>query len=203
LWIPLGRRANARNVRAGFRLGDAIGDLGAHAENLRQHGLLALRAVAHQQGRDELDEAALIGDGGVTPAQFLHHHRIGQRIETRPAERFRHADAEEAELGHFIVKPGREALLAIQFLGYRPDHFVGECARSCVSVRYIRVLQFSNYLVTYIRSGASVKMEKYARDREAACTRVWRVHIMHYLVTYGGETCIQEKSGNSDERIWR
>lgn len=113
----------------GLRLGDAIGDLRTHAEDFRQHGLLIFRAVAHQQGRDELDEAALVGDGGVTPAQFLHDERIGQRIETRPAERFRHADAEETELGHFVVKRGREALLAVQLLGHRPDHFVGERAR--------------------------------------------------------------------------
>ena len=50
-------------------------------------------------------------------------------VEPGAAEFLRHRDAEQAEFAHLLVNLRREALLAIQFLGQRADHFLRETPR--------------------------------------------------------------------------
>jgi hypothetical protein len=90
--------------------------------------LLLGRAVAREQGADQLDQAALVGDRGIAARQFLHHDRIGQRVEPGPAEFFGHGDAEQAEPGHLPVDLGRKSLCAVE-LGWRGRiDIIGEAA---------------------------------------------------------------------------
>ena len=84
--------------------------------------------MLHEQGRDQLDEAALVGDRGIAARQLLHHHGIGQRVEARPAHLLGHADAEEAEPGHPLEDLGGKALLAVERLRRGANHVVGEGA---------------------------------------------------------------------------
>ena len=91
--------------------------------------LLRCGAVAHQQRADQFDQAALVGHRGVAARKLLHDERIGQRVETRTALLFRHADAEQAELSHLLVELARKALLPVERLGLRADHVLGELPR--------------------------------------------------------------------------
>jgi hypothetical protein len=90
--------------------------------------VLRRRAVLGEQRAHELDEPALVGDRGIAARELLHHHRVGERIRPRPAERFRNRDAEEAERGHLGVQVGRERLALVERLGLRPDALGGEFA---------------------------------------------------------------------------
>jgi hypothetical protein len=91
--------------------------------------LLTFGPVTDEQRGDQLHQPALIGNRRITAAEFLHHDRIGQRIEARSAEVFGNADTEQSELRHFPVKVCGETFLAVERLRHRPDHFIGERAR--------------------------------------------------------------------------
>ena len=125
-----------RDVGSRFGLGDAVRNPGPKCRHVGEPSITLLgRCVAHQQGRDQLDQSALIGHRGISPRELLHHERIGERVEARPAHLLGHLDAEEPELGHLRVQIGWEPLVAVQVLRHRPDHLVGEAAGHVADLR--------------------------------------------------------------------
>ena len=87
--------------------------------------------MLREQAADQLDQPALVGDGGVAARQLLHHERVGERIGAGAAVGVGHGDAEQAELGHPGVDLGREALGLVE-LGSRP---VGSPRRQSAALR--------------------------------------------------------------------
>ena len=68
-------------------LGDRVGaaPLPPAAAARDRRGLLLGAAVLGEQRADQLDQTALIGDGGVAARQLLHHQGIGERISAGAA----------------------------------------------------------------------------------------------------------------------
>ena len=85
--------------------------------------------MLREQAADQLDQPALVGDGGVAARQLLHHERVGERIGAGAAVGVGHGDAEQAELGHPGVDVGREALGLVELARDRSDHVVGKAPR--------------------------------------------------------------------------
>ena len=83
--------------------------------------------MLREQAADQLDQPALVGDGGVAARQLLHHERVGERIGAGAAVGVGHGDAEQAELGHPGVDLGREALGLVG--RQRADDLVGKAPR--------------------------------------------------------------------------
>ena len=76
--------ADAGDVRARVGLGDRVGGAALRGEQ-RAQVVLALRraAVGGKQRGDQLDQPALVGDGGVAAREFLHHDRVGHAVRAR------------------------------------------------------------------------------------------------------------------------
>ena len=118
---------DAGEVGARLGLGERIGRPALGAQQRGEvAGALGGAAVLVEQRRDQLDQAALVGDRGVAARELLHHDRIGQRVHAGAALSGRDADAEQAELRHLGVDLGRKALVLIERARGRPHHVVGE-----------------------------------------------------------------------------
>ncbi len=85
------RGADARDIGARLGLGDAVGDLRLHLQDVGQQCALTFRPMPDEQGRDQFQKPALVRHARIAARELLHHHGIGQRIEarTRPSPRAR------------------------------------------------------------------------------------------------------------------
>ena len=128
--VLFGDSANARNIRAGFRLGDAIGSFCCRAQQIRQpSGALCIGPMPDKQSRNQFDETTLICNGSVATRQFFHDQRVSNGIKSRAAHFLWHANAEKAELSHLPVDVRREGLFAVKLFGNRTNDVIGKLPR--------------------------------------------------------------------------
>jgi hypothetical protein len=126
---PLGAGANRRNVRAGLGLGDRVGRAPHGAKRRPEIASALLRgAMSMEQRRDQLDQAALVGDRRVAARQLLHDNRVGEGVHAGATELGRQGDAEQAELGHAGIDLRGKPLLLVELADDRADRLIGEAA---------------------------------------------------------------------------
>ena len=110
------------DIGPSFRFGDAVSNLGFGRHHIRQIlGALRVGSVMHQQGRNQLDQPALIRNRRISARELLHHQRVCQRVESRPAHIFGHANSKKAQPPHFLVKRHRKTFIPVEFFGNRTD----------------------------------------------------------------------------------
>ncbi|MNL17203.1 hypothetical protein D3C87_1382840 [compost metagenome] len=81
-----------------------------------------------QQGANEFQQAALVGDRGIAARQLFHHQRIGNGIQASAAKCLGHSNAEQAQFTHLPVQRGGKTFVVIELFGQRTDRLVGKTA---------------------------------------------------------------------------
>jgi hypothetical protein len=71
----------------------------------------------------------LVGNRGIAARKLFHDKCIGKCIETRTAKVLGNRDAEEPELGHFLIEVGGKGFRIIKFAGAGANPVIGKPAR--------------------------------------------------------------------------